>query len=244
MKRIITILTTLPLILMAQQPQGEAILKQIDANMSARTIVMTSTMIIHGRRSSRELTSKSWIQGEEKSFTEFLSPPREAGTKMLKLENQLWTYSPQTDRIIRIAGHMLRQSLMGSDLSYEDMMEDAKLTKNYTAQVIGEDSTEARDCWVVHLNAVADEVAYQSRKLWVDKERMIVLKEERYAKGGKLLKTTLMKSVMRQQGRWYPKIVIYRDMLSTGKGTEFRIESVEFNVDIPDYIFSKASLRR
>ncbi|MBD3383400.1 outer membrane lipoprotein-sorting protein [candidate division KSB1 bacterium] len=53
-----------------------------------------------------------------------------------------------------------------------------------------------------------------------------------------------MKSVMRQQGRWYPKIVVYRDMLSGGKGTEFKIESIEFNADIPNYIFSKTALRR
>ena len=60
--------------------------------------------------------------GSEKAFTENLSPAREAGTKMLKLKDKLWTYSPQTDRIIQISGHMLRQSINGSDMSYKDMM--------------------------------------------------------------------------------------------------------------------------
>jgi len=46
---------------------------------------------------------------------------------MLKLGDELWTYTPETDRIIKISGQMLRQSVMGSDLSYEDMMEDRKL---------------------------------------------------------------------------------------------------------------------
>jgi hypothetical protein len=36
---------------------------------------------------------------------------------MLKLGDQLWTFSPSTDRTIQIAGHMLRQSVMGSDMS-------------------------------------------------------------------------------------------------------------------------------
>jgi hypothetical protein len=33
-------------------------------------------------------------------------------------------------------------------------------------------------------------------------------------------------------------------MLKTGEGTEFVLEEVQFNAEIPDYIFSKAALRR
>ena len=35
-----------------------------------------------------------------------------------------------------------------------------------------------------------EDLAYFSRKIWVDKERFIALKENRYARSGKLLKTT------------------------------------------------------
>jgi hypothetical protein len=35
------------------------------------------------------------------------------------------------DRTIQIAGHMLRQSVMSSDMSYEDLMEDPKLVNLY-----------------------------------------------------------------------------------------------------------------
>lgn len=49
------------------------------------------------------------VKGDHKGYTEYLAPAREKGTKMLKLENQLWIYSPATDRTIQIAGHMLRQ---------------------------------------------------------------------------------------------------------------------------------------
>ena len=94
-------------------------------------------MTIHGRRGSRTMKAKSWIQGVDQAFTEYLDPPRDAGTKMLKLGGQLWTFSPSTDRTIQIAGHMLRQSVMGSDMSYEDLMEDPKLQNLYEAKVDG-----------------------------------------------------------------------------------------------------------
>lgn len=244
LSRLLLILLLIPAMGAAQTPDGNEILRQIDNNQSAENMVVTSTMVIHGRRASRSMTAKSWIEGTEKSFTEYLSPAREAGTKMLKLEDELWMYSPQTDRTIRIAGHMLRQSVMGSDLSYEDMMEDPKLENMYTATVTGEETLNDRQCWVLDLTAKEDDIAYHSRKIWVDKARMIALKENRYAKSGKLLKTAVIREVMRQEGRWYPKNMIFKDVLSQGEGTEYVIESIEFNADIPDYIFTKASLRR
>jgi outer membrane lipoprotein-sorting protein len=188
--------------------------------------------------------AKTWIQGIEKSFTEYLAPPREKGTKMLKLEDQLWTYSPDTDRTIKISGHMLRQPVMGSDLSYEDFLEDRKLQDVYTAAVSGEEILNERDCWVLELTAKTPDVAYFSRKLWVDKTRFIPLKEERFAKSGRLLKTTSIKEVMKVGPRWVAKYIIFKDELKSGEGTEIVLESVEFDVEIPDYIFSKAALRK
>ncbi len=228
----------------AQEPSGEWILNQIDKNLTSDNRIVTSKMVIHGRRESRTIEAKSWVQGVDKSFTEYLAPAREKGTKMLKLEKMLWLYSPATDRIIQISGHMLRQSVMGSDLSYEDMMEDPKLTNNYEAKVIGSEVIDGRDCWVVELTAKVTDIAYHARKLWVDKERLIPLKQELYAKGGKLLKKLELKDVTQIQGRWYPLRMIFKDMLKVGQGTEFIVDSIQFDQPIPDLIFSKAALRK
>lgn len=226
-------------------PSGDWILQKIDENIGADNKIYTGKMIIQGRRGTRTIESKSWIQGDEKSFTEYLAPPREKGTKMLKLEDQLWTYSPSTDRTIKISGHMLRQSVMGSDLSYEDMMEDRRLQNLYEAKVINEELIENRLCWILELTATeGEDIAYHSRKIWVDKERYVTLKEERFAKSGKLLKTTDVQNVSLIEDRWIPDKIIFKDALKAGKGTEFIIDSIEFNADIPDYIFSKASLRK
>lgn len=228
----------------AQTPTGEEILKKIDENLTADSKILTSQMIIHGRRGSRSITSQSWIQGTEKSFTEYLAPAREKGTKMLKIDDQLWTYSPSTDRTIKISGHMLRQSVMGSDLSYEDMMEDPRLINLYTAEVVGEETLLNRECWILDLTAKSSDIAYNSRKIWVDKQRFIPLQEFRYAKSGRLLKTTEIKNVERQDNRFVATHIIFKDALKEGKGTEFILEKIIFNAQIPDYIFSKASLRK
>ncbi len=227
----------------AQFPSGDSILQKIDENIGSDNKISQGKMIVHGRRGSRTIESKSWIEGDDKSFTEYLAPPREAGTKMLKLEDELWTYTPSTDRIIRISGHMLRQSVMGSDLSYEDLMEDRRLWDDYSAEVVSEETYQDRPCWVLMLTAKSGDIAYHSRKIWVDQERFVSLREERYARSGKMIKTTQVKSVRRIEDRWFPFEMVFKDELKSGEGTEFILESVEFNAEIPDHIFSKASLR-
>ncbi len=223
---------------------ADEILEKVDKNMSSNSTITESKMVIHGRRNTREVVSKGYAEGNEKAFTEYLAPEREKGTKMLKLEDKLWIYNPSTDRTIQLSGHMLRQSVMGSDLSYEDLMEDRKLTDIYDAQITGQEVIDDRKCWVLELNATVEDASYQKRKTWVDQERFVPLKEELYAKSGQLLKQITMKNVEKIEGRWYPKNVNYKDVLKEGEGTDFIVLDIQFNPEIPDYIFNKASLKR
>ncbi|MDP6779959.1 MAG: outer membrane lipoprotein-sorting protein [Candidatus Latescibacteria bacterium] len=243
--RLIVLLIGLaPVSAWGQAITASEILEKIDENTIAGNRKATTTMIVHGRRSDRTMKARSWIEGSEKSFSEYLAPARERGTKMLKLGDRLWMYSPQSDRTIRIAGHMLRQSMMGSDFSYKDMLEDCSLASAYTAEVLGSEPFLERDCWVLRLTAKVKDVAYHTRRIWVDKERALALREDRFAKSGKLLKTAEVHEVFQVDQRWYPRRMIFKDALSKGKGTELIIESIEFDVDIPKHIFTTAALRK
>ena len=221
------------------------IIKAMDKNLNAKSRVMTSKMVVHGRRASRTIESRSWVVGIDLAFTVYLSPPREAGTKILKDGDKLWTYSPQTDRVIQISGHMLRQSVMGSDMSYNDMMEDRPLMDLYEATLESSVEINGRDHWIVLLTAKAKGLSYPMRRAWIDKEYLLPMKEELYAKSGKLLKTSTMDGIKKVQGRWFPTRFIFKDELRrNSKGTEWIIDDIQFDVDIPDSRFSKALLRK
>ena len=223
----------------------DEIISAIDSNIYAKSQVYTSKMIVHGRRSSRTIRSKSWIVGINKAFTEYLSPPREAGTKMLKNGDKLWTYSPQSDRVIQISGHMLRQSIMGSDLSYNDMMEEQSFETMYEALLEGIEIINNRKHYIILLEAKITGLSYPKRRAWVDSEYLLPMKEELYAKSGKLLKSTTMDGIKKIQGRWYPSRIVFKDELKrNSKGTEWIIEDIRFDVNIPESRFSKALLRK
>jgi outer membrane lipoprotein-sorting protein len=243
MNKLIFIILSSIAIQASSQPSGKDILNLIDKNLNAKTRILTAKMIISGARESRTIEFNSWAEGEKKAYTEYTSPAREKGTKMLKMEDKLWIFSPSTDRIIQITGQMLRQSVMGSDLSYEDMMEDPALANHYNASVTAQDTADNRECWIVQLNALKEGEAYEVRKIWVDQERNIPLKEELYGKGGKLLKRTSLTDVQKIQGRWFPMKMIFKDMLRSGDGTQFIISSIKLDETISPDVFSKASLK-
>lgn len=221
-----------------------AILQKVDANLTSRTRIMESNMVIYGRRANRTITSKVYAEGNDKAYTEYLSPEREKGTKMLKLGQMLWIYSPETDRTIQLSGHLLRQSVMGSDLSYEDMMEDRKLTDVYNAKQLGKEQMGNRSCVVLELNAKVNDVNYVKQKIWIDEERFVPLKQELYAKSGQLLKIVSMTDVKKVGVRWFPHKMNYKDALKNGQGTDFIILKIQFDAPIPTGIFSKAVLKR
>lgn len=245
MNRYLFSISLLPIaILWSQTPGGDEILKKVDQTMFSDNRIATSRMVIHGRRENRTIEAKSWQRGTNEAFTEYLAPVREQGTKMLKLHDNLWTFSPSTDRIIMISGHMSRQSVMGSDLSYEDMMEDPHLPNLYSAKIVGDEIYNGRQCWILELTAKKEDIAYNSRQIWVDKSRFVVLKENLYAKSGMLLKTMDIREVIEIQNHWIAKSVLYKDVLKEGQGTEFFIDSIVIDTTIPEYFFSKAALKK
>lgn len=238
------ILFLLPIIGIGQVPTAESIINRIDKNLNSDSRIVTSKMIINSARGSRTVEAKTWSKGDFDAFTEYLSPPRESGTKMLKTKDQLWIYSPTTDRTIQISGHMLRQSVMGSDLSYEDMMNNESLSESYSSKVTGSEIFQGADCYILELKAIKNDVAYPKRMLWVHKKYYVPLKEELYAKSGKLLKRMELSDLKQIDGRWYPMKMTFKDILKSGKGTEFIISDIQFDKEIPKYLLTKAALKK
>lgn len=228
----------------AKTPSPEEILKAVDRNMQSGTSKSTTRMVIYAKRGSRTVSSINYASGNDKFYTEYTAPPRDKGTKMLKVGDLLYIYDPGTDRVVQISGNMLKQSVMGSDLSYEDFMEETTLEDSYSAVLEGESTYDGRAVWVLALTAKRQDLAYHSIRMWVDKERYVVLYQYLYAKSGKLLKSIRAANVKAFGSRWYPCYILFKDELKDGRGTEYFVDSIQFDVSIPASTFTKAMLKK
>jgi outer membrane lipoprotein-sorting protein len=224
---------------------AEEILSRRDSNMVFKTARAEMDMIIHlGKRViTKKLTSFS--EGRKKSFIEFLSPARDRGTKMLKIEKVLKIYFPSAEKVMRVSGHMLRQSMMGSDFSYEDMTETAEeLKKNYNVKLIGEESLSGNPSYLLELESKSDNKTYYFRKVWIDKKKFVGLKVEFRAKSNKLLKVLTVDEIKSFGNRFYPIRLTMKDMLRKDTKTELIIRDIVFDIKIPNSTFMERNLLR
>ena len=244
MNKIIALLTILiPVVFFATslvaQPAPEEILDRIDGNMTIKSARTSARMIITYREGDeRELAFESWAEGTDQSFLEFTAPARDAGSRFLRMEDRMWIYLPRAGKSVRIQGHMLRQGLMGSDFSYGDASERPSMKDDYEAVLETQEEFEGRPCFVLYLTAKRDNLAYPMRRIWVDSERFVPLKEERFAKSGKLLKTSTMGDVRRVGNRWYPFSISLDNALQADTRTTLEFVELEFDVDVPEEFFT------
>jgi len=219
------------------------ILEKIDKNMVFDTAYSETDMniTIKNRTITKSLTAYS--QGNSRSLLVFLSPARDKGTKILKIEDIVKVYYPSAERVMRLSGHMLRRSMMGSDFSYEDMTERSKkMREEYEGKVLGIEDLNGISCFLLELTSKLPKQTYFTRKIWVDKDKFIGIKEELYAKSGKLLKVMYVTDIQSIKGRSYPTRMVMEDKLRKNSRTEMIIKKIQFDIPIPENTFSERNL--
>lgn len=226
----------------AATPTAGEILKRMDENLSFKTVYYEASLetILAGRTNAK--TMRAWVEGDSRALVEFTNE-RDAGTAILKIGNDLWLFSPTADEAVKLSGQLLRQSMMGSDFSFEEALESKSLLGLYDARVIGDEVVDGRRCYVLELVArEGAEVSYYRRRIWVDCERYIGMLEESYAPSGKLLKRSRIEIVQKFGQRHYPMSVVVEDTTRKGSSTRLVVERIVFDEPIPAGTFTMERL--
>jgi hypothetical protein len=219
----------------------------VDDNEVYATLQYEGDMIIeyNGRRYVK--TMKAWGRRNSDSFVEFTNA-EDRGTRYLKKAGRLYVYSPDTEEVTLISGHMLKESMMGSDLSYEDTIENEKLSDRYDPVISGSESRNyggvSRDCWVLELTAKKRTESYPRRRLWIDKLTGDCLHYELYALSGAKLKEYTLIRIQVFGNRRFPVESEMRDLLRRGSKTTFVMRSLVMDQPIADSVFSQRNLER
>jgi outer membrane lipoprotein-sorting protein len=226
-----------------QMPTASELLRRVDNNEIYSTIEYEGELIIEyqGRRYVKVM--KAWARGNTYSFIEFTNP-EDRGTKYLRRDGRLYVYSPDNEGVVLISGHMLKESMMGSDMSYEDTIDNDTLSSRYDPVLAGSEIWNGRDAWVLELNAKRRTESYPTRKLWIDKETGDLLHYELYALSGVKLKEYTLLRVEVIGGRRFPVEGEMRDLMRRDSKTTFVMRNVILDRPIADSVFSMRNLER
>lgn len=241
--KVLLVFTSLSMFTFAENVDD--IIKKIDYNQAPESVIYTAKMAIHKDNKTTEKELKIYGKGKNKTFVEFNAPARDKGTRYLRLETNLWMYLPSAEKTVKIAGHMLRQGMMGSDFSYEDQTERMKFFENYTFSIEKEDTLNDRKVYVMNLEAKPNiEITYYKRKIWVDKEQYTILQSEMYAKSGKLLKTLSQSDIKKIGNRYYPTHMKMEDKIKGDSYSEIFMTNIELDKNISEDTFTLKNVER
>lgn len=220
------------------------ILAKVDANLTYDTRETTLTMTVTKGDRVKAYTMHSFGRGADEGSVEYLEPARDKGTKMYRKADELWMWMPAVEKVQKISGHMLRDRMMGSDMSYEDMMQAQKWHDLYDGTLVGEEACGTGKCWKIDMKAKSAEVSYPRRVILVDQANFIPVKQELFALSGMLLKTWVMSDVQSFGARKFPMTMTIEDKVQTGSSTRLHFDTISFSVKVPEEVFSQRWLER
>ena len=220
-----------------------AVVKHFEDIYRSTSSISEVELIITKPRSERSLEMKIWTKGEEKALIVIQAPAREKDTATLKVDNNLWNYLPRINRTIRIPPSLMMSSWMGSDFTNDDLVRESSFSKDYTYKLIGH--TENPKGWQVDLIAKPDIVGLWNKfELIVSEDGLIPLQAKYYDRRDRLARTIVWSDVKNFDGHVVPAKMVLVPEDEEGQKTEMIYKDIEFNVDVPETMFSLSQLER
>lgn len=239
---------------LAQAPSAEEVITRAHqvlfyAGSDMRAKVAMRLVSKEGQQRARELQMlrKNAEQGsEQRYFIYFYSPADVRDMTFMVWKHpprdaERWLFLPALNMVRRIAANDKRSSFVGSDFSYEDI--SGREIADDTHALVREETSDGRP--VVVIRSVPKDtrsVDFSYRQSWIDKENFVLRREEYYDKRNELYKVFTADEVTQVQGFW---TTVRRTMknVQNGHRTEVSFSEVQYNVGLPNDLFSERSLR-
>ena len=192
----------------------------------------------------RKILMQFWSLGESKILVRIRQPAEDAGTAILKVDNQAWMYLPKADRTIAMPASMMTTPWMGSDFTLNDLVDQARLTEDYaiTTAFAGQRDGVAVTEYTLTPKPAAP-VVWGKITLEIRQSNLMPVWQRYYDESGTLVRELTFSDYAYVGGRLIPTRLVMRPMQHPGEYTRVAYDSIQFDVPISQTIFSLKSLR-
>jgi len=230
-------------LLLAQS--AEEIIKKAEDAVKGKTSHAEIEMIIKTPDYTRDLKMKSWWIGNDKALIITEAPIKEKGNKTLKIGNEMWEYLKNTETTIKIPPSMMLQSWNGSDFTNDDLVRESNLTKDYNQKIIAEENISGQDTWKIQLIPKPDApVVWGKIYYWVIKKNYLPSVVQYFDEKGNMVRYLVYSDIKNFHNRVIPSKWVMHNNKKEGHSTTIIINDIEYDINIPDRIFSFQELER
>jgi hypothetical protein len=189
------------------------------------------------------MTMQAWTKGDKKSLVRVIEPKKDRGNGTLTDDNNMWTFSPKVNRVIKIPSSMMGQSWMGSDFSNKDVARADDIIDQYDHTLLG--TEEVGGTIVFEIQSIPHEEAavVWGREVLKIRDDHVVLEHRFYDQDGELVKTLESLEIADMGGRTVAKRQRMSKTETPEEWTEIQVNSVEYEIDIRDSMFTQSNLR-
>jgi outer membrane lipoprotein-sorting protein len=228
---------------MAQEPDAAQLIRNAMDHWRGQTSYSDMTMTIHRPDWERSMTMRSWSKGDKLSLVRILEPKKDAGNGTLLNDNNMWTYSPKINRIIKVPSSMMSQSWMGSDFSNKDISKSTDIIDQYDHELV---ATEERDGHVYYtINSVPHEEAavVWGKEVLTVRDDYVLIEQQFWDQDGVLVKSMKTLEVVEMGGRAVARVMRMGKVDAPDEWTQLTANSIEFDLELADSLFTLSNLR-
>lgn len=219
-----------------------------------RTLVQRQTVTVHGegwaRETVREVYWKRFGPHAVRVLLHVVAPAAERGLRVLVdmahgRDPVLHVYTPDTGRARRMVGSGASNSVLGTDLTYEDAKHLEEFLTAPDSRPAGEAEVDGRAVRVLERRPAAGASAYGRIVTAVDPVWCVPLLVEFFGRSGELRKTVVAPAdaVKRIGGLYVPHRLTVVDH-ERGSRTEFVVDAARVNEPLADRLFTATEIAR
>ena len=236
------VISTLP----AMAQDAKEIVRKSDTKYNGeKSSYSEMSMTIVRPKYKRTIEMKSWTEVAGNSLTLITAPAKEQGQSFLKNGNNLWSWNPTIQRLIKLPPSMMSQGWMGSDFTNDDILKESSFVKDYTHKIIGNEVIDGLKCYKIVLMPLQNSnVVWGKIIMWISVNDYFQLKGEFYDEDEVLVKTHLASKITVFDDRQLPSLLEIIPADEPGNKTVVTVKKMKFNIKTDQNFFSQQNMKR
>ena len=237
------LLLAFPVLTAAEERSATQIVRDAVDHWRGLSSYTVMTMVIHRPDWERSMTMQAWTKGDERALVRVIEPKKDRGNGTLTQDNNMWTFSPKVNRVIKVPSSMMGQSWMGSDFSNKDVARADDIIDQYDHTLLGTETIDGVTAYRVESVPHEDAAVVWGSEVLTIREDHVVLEHAFYDQDGELVKTLRSLETGEMGGRTIAKRQRMMKTDTPEEWTEIAVLEVEYDLDLKDSLFTLSNLR-
>ena len=201
------------------------------------------TMTIHRPDWERSMSMRAWTEGDKKSLVRVTAPAKDKDNGTLMLDNNMWTYSPKVNRVIKVPSSMMSQSWMGSDFSNKDISRADDIVDQYDHTLLGQSESDGHIIYEIQSVPHEEAAVVWGREVLRIRDDKVLVDQRFYDQDDVLVKALESVEIGEVGGRVIAKRQRMAKVDKPEEWTEISVSDAEYDIELNDNLFTLSNLR-